>query len=79
MKIVVAIAVVIVVFLLLVVIIRKRVKQRDEIIKRMEYFSGVGQRGGERLPKSRIEEMVQLYPQRDGTDGFFISCMRKIK
>jgi tight adherence protein B len=47
MKIVVAIAVVIVVFLLLVVIIRKRVKQRDEIIKRMEYFSGVGQRGGE--------------------------------
>ena len=34
---------------------------------------------GERLPKSRTEEMVQLYPQRDGTDGFFISCMRKIK
>lgn len=34
---------------------------------------------GERLPKPRTEEMVQLYPQRDGTDGFFISCMRKIK
>ncbi len=32
---------------------------------------------GERLPNPRDDEMVQLYPQRDGTDGFFISCMRR--
>ena len=32
---------------------------------------------GERLPVPRSENMVQLYPQRDGTDGFFIACMRK--
>ncbi len=32
---------------------------------------------GERLPVPRDDEMVQLYPQRDGTDGFFISCMRR--
>ena len=32
---------------------------------------------GERLPVPRSEDMVQLYPQRDGTDGFFIACMRK--
>ena len=32
---------------------------------------------GERLPVPRREAMVQLYPQRDGTDGFFIACMRK--
>ncbi len=32
---------------------------------------------GERLPVSRTDEMVQLYPQRDGTDGFFIACMRR--
>ena len=32
---------------------------------------------GERLPNPREDEMVQLYPQRDGTDGFFISCMRR--
>lgn len=32
---------------------------------------------GERLPVPRKEAMVQLYPQRDGTDGFFIACMRR--
>ena len=32
---------------------------------------------GERLPVPRREAMVQLYPQRDGTDGFFIACMRR--
>lgn len=32
---------------------------------------------GERLPVPRDEVMVQLYPQRDGTDGFFIACMRR--
>ncbi len=32
---------------------------------------------GERLPVPRPDEMVQLYPQRDGTDGFFIACMRR--
>ena len=32
---------------------------------------------GERLPVPRTDEMVQLYPQRDGTDGFFIACMRR--
>ena len=32
---------------------------------------------GERLPVPRTEDMVQLYPQRDGTDGFFIACMRR--
>lgn len=32
---------------------------------------------GQRLPIIRDEEMVQLYPQRDGTDGFFIACMRR--
>ncbi|ORT99634.1 Ribosomal RNA small subunit methyltransferase B [Anaerovibrio sp. JC8] len=32
---------------------------------------------GERLPVPREDEMVQLYPQRDGTDGFFIACMRR--
>ena len=32
---------------------------------------------GERLPVPRDDEMIQLYPQRDGTDGFFISCMRR--
>ncbi len=30
------------------------------------------------LPESRREEkMLQLYPQRDGTDGFFIARMRR--
>lgn len=29
--------------------------------------------------KKRAEKMVQLYPQRDGTDGFFIARMKKIK
>ena len=32
---------------------------------------------GERLPVPREDDMVQLYPQRDGTDGFFIACMRR--
>lgn len=32
---------------------------------------------GERLPVPRGEAMVQLYPQRDGTDGFFIACLRR--
>lgn len=32
---------------------------------------------GSRLPVPREEAMVQLYPQRDGTDGFFIACMRR--
>ncbi len=32
---------------------------------------------GERLPVPRKDDMVQLYPQRDGTDGFFIACMRR--
>ena len=32
---------------------------------------------GERLPVPRTEDMVQLYPQRDGTDGFFFACMRR--
>ncbi|MCR5177315.1 MAG: 16S rRNA (cytosine(967)-C(5))-methyltransferase RsmB [Anaerovibrio sp.] len=32
---------------------------------------------GERLPVPRDDNMVQLYPQRDGTDGFFIACMRR--
>lgn len=32
---------------------------------------------GERLPVPRDEAMVQLYPQRDGTDGFFIACLQK--
>ena len=32
---------------------------------------------GSRLPVPRDAEMVHLYPQRDGTDGFFIACMRR--
>ena len=32
---------------------------------------------GSRLPVPREAELVQLYPQRDGTDGFFIACMRR--
>ena len=33
---------------------------------------------GELLPlKKRTEKMLQLYPQRDGTDGFFIARMRR--
>ena len=32
---------------------------------------------GERLPMYRDEEMVQLLPHVDGTDGFFIACMRR--
>lgn len=32
---------------------------------------------GSRLPVPREEDMLQLYPQRDGTDGFFIACMRR--
>lgn len=32
---------------------------------------------GQRLPVPREDEMVQLYPQRDGTDGFFIACLRR--
>ena len=32
---------------------------------------------GSRLPRPRQDAMVQLYPQRDGTDGFFIACMRR--
>ena len=32
----------------------------------------------ELLPlKKRTEKMLQLYPQRDGTDGFFIARMRR--
>ncbi|BAL83470.1 putative ribosomal RNA small subunit methyltransferase B [Selenomonas ruminantium subsp. lactilytica TAM6421] len=31
------------------------------------------------LPHKREDMMVQLYPQRDGTDGFFIARMRKAK
>ena len=31
------------------------------------------------LPVKREESMIQLYPQRDGTDGFFIARMRKAK
>ena len=34
---------------------------------------------GDFLPQKRQEDMVQLYPQRDGTDGFFIARMRKRK
>ncbi|SDO77580.1 16S rRNA (cytosine(967)-C(5))-methyltransferase RsmB [Selenomonas ruminantium] len=34
---------------------------------------------GDFLPVKREEQMVQLYPQRDGTDGFFIARMRKAK
>ena len=34
---------------------------------------------GDFLPVKRKEQMVQLYPQRDGTDGFFIARMRKAK
>lgn len=34
---------------------------------------------GQRLPVPRAEQMVQLYPQRDGTDGFFIACLRRNK
>lgn len=33
------------------------------------------QRGGDYLPVPRPEEMVQLWPQRDETDGFFIARM----
>lgn len=32
---------------------------------------------GKRLPVARCDEMVQLYPWCDGTDGFFIACMRR--
>ena len=32
---------------------------------------------GSRLPVPREAAMMQLYPQRDGTDGFFIACMRR--
>ena len=33
---------------------------------------------GQYLPiKKRDESMVQLYPQRDGTDGFFIARMKR--
>lgn len=32
---------------------------------------------GDYLPVKRPEAMVQLYPQRDGTDGFFIARMRR--
>lgn len=67
MKIIVAVAIVIVVFLLLVVIIRKRVKQRDEIIKRMEYFSSVGQRGelGGLNPTNEPIQRVQEEPLKE--------------
>lgn len=41
--------------------------------------SFVLEHAGERLPVPRNEEMVQLYPQRDGTDGFFIACMKRRK
>ena len=34
---------------------------------------------GDFLPVKRPDKMVQLYPQRDGTDGFFIARMRKAK
>jgi 16S rRNA (cytosine967-C5)-methyltransferase len=34
---------------------------------------------GSFLPVKRPDKMVQLYPQRDGTDGFFIARMRKAK
>lgn len=34
---------------------------------------------GQRLPVAREDEMVQLYPQRDGTDGFFIACLQRKK
>ena len=42
-----------------------------------EHQEFVLENAGERLPVPRAEAMVQLYPQRDGTDGFFIACMRK--
>ena len=32
---------------------------------------------GNRLSLGRDVDMLQLYPQRDGTDGFFIACMRR--
>ena len=32
---------------------------------------------GPRLPFECDADMLQLYPQRDGTDGFFIACMRR--
>ena len=34
---------------------------------------------GDFLPVKRSDKMVQLYPQRDGTDGFFIARLRKAK
>ena len=34
---------------------------------------------GDFLPVKRPDKMVQLYPQRDGTDGFFIARLRKAK
>ncbi len=47
---------------------------RAFLAKHPEFFL---ENTGERLPVPRTDEMVQLYPQRDGTDGFFIACMRR--
>ena len=37
------------------------------------------EKAGDYLQPRRQADMVQLYPQRDGTDGFFIARMRKVK
>lgn len=37
------------------------------------------EKAGDYLQPKRQADMVQLYPQRDGTDGFFIARMRKVK
>ena len=47
-----------------------------DFLARHEKFSL--ENAGELLPlKKRPEQMLQLYPQRDGTDGFFIARMRR--
>lgn len=47
----------------------------EEFLKRRSDFELLN--AGERLPVPRSDEMVQLYPQRDKTDGFFIACLRR--
>jgi len=48
----------------------------EDFLARHEEFSL--ENAGELLPlKKRPERMLQLYPQRDGTDGFFIARMRR--
>ena len=48
----------------------------EDFLARHEEFSL--DNAGELLPlKKRPERMLQLYPQRDGTDGFFIARMRR--